>query len=142
MSNRLSVEDVIQHVELCLHEKLESGEQIYSLIPWARVVSERYISAQRKKLRNFEPSEPDKIEHMANRQSNHNLPFDEKEELHEKINQLKPENKKILDLSFFKGYSGKEIAEFLSKEYGTIVRVDAVRKKKERAMDELRKKYL
>ncbi|MCG6135136.1 MAG: hypothetical protein MET45_10795 [Nostoc sp. LLA-1] len=142
MNNALSEEDVINHVVLCLVKTLQSEKPVYHPVAWAKVVSERYINNQFKKLKNSELTDSDKIEYLANRLVEQNTPFDEKKEIHKKIKQLTPGNQKILIWRFFQHLSWNQIAELLSQEEGKTINTATARKRGERAIDELRKKYI
>jgi DNA-directed RNA polymerase specialized sigma24 family protein len=143
MNNALSQEDVINHVALCLVETLQSGKLVSYPIAWAKKVSERYINSQFSKFKSSEATDSDKIEYFANHLLEQNKSFyeDEKEEIRTKIKQLTPGNQKILIWRFFKHFSWSQIAELLSQEEGKTINVATARKRGERALDELRKRY-
>jgi RNA polymerase sigma factor (sigma-70 family) len=137
----LSEEDVIQYVILCLIETLRAGTQINHPVAWARLVGERYINKQYKKYRMTEATESDKIEHLATRNNQENRSFEDKTDLLQKIEQLKPISRQIVMMRFFEGLSWNEIASILSKEENKNLNAVTVRKRGERAINELRSYY-
>lgn len=141
MNNVLSEEDVINYVALCLVKTLQSGKTVPYPIAWSKVVSQRHISNQYNKSKSSEATDSNKIEYLANRLVYPNTSFDEREEIHKKIKQLRPGNQKILILRFFKHLSWDKIAELLTREEGTKISSATARKRGERALDELRRKY-
>ncbi|WP_414755905.1 RNA polymerase sigma factor [Anabaena sp. CCY 9910] len=138
----MSEEDVIQHVILCLIEALRAGTQINHPVAWARLVSERYVNNKYKKYRMTEATELDKIEHLATRNNQENRCYEDEADLMQKIEQLKPISKQILIMRFFEGLSWNEIAYLLSKQENKNLNAVTMRKRGERAINELRSYYV
>jgi DNA-directed RNA polymerase specialized sigma24 family protein len=141
MHYHLTEEEVLNHVSLEFWKTLQSDKKIEYPIAWARTVSERYIVYQFRKFGKTEPTELDKIEYIANSQDNANSEFSEHEELHSKIQQLKAINQKIIHWRFFEDLSWDRIAKLLSSEEGKLVTIPTARKRGERAINELQRKY-
>lgn len=144
MNHVLDEKDVINYVALCLVETLRSGKPVSYPFAWAKIVSVRYINSQYNKFKNSYPLDSEKIEYLINRKIEYNTPFDEddKEEIYRKIKQLTPTNQKIIMWRFFQNLSWTQIAELLTQEEGKTISNATARKRGERALNELREKYL
>lgn len=141
MNNFLTEDDVISYACLELVQAYKSGKFINSPLAWSKVVSERYIISQRKKASRSEPTELEKIEFFANHQENQTS-YEEREELNQKIKQLKSTTQEILKWRFFQNLSWEEIANLLSQQEGKLVNAATARKRGERALKELRNLYI
>ncbi|BAZ15297.1 hypothetical protein NIES4071_71690 [Calothrix sp. NIES-4071] len=141
MNNLLTEDDVISYVCVELIKAYNSGKVINSPLAWSKVVSERYIIYQRKKASRSEPTELEIIELNANNQ-NYYISYDEREELNNKMKQLKVATQKILNLRFFQNLSWEEIADFLSQQENKQINAATARKRGERALKELRNLYI
>lgn len=141
MNNLLTEDDVINYVCVELIKAHNSGKSINSPLAWSKVVSQRYIICQRKKASKSEPTELETIEYLANNQEQH-ISYDEKEELKNKMKQLKPATQQILNWRYFQNLSWEEIAEKLSQQENKQVNVATARKRGERALKDLRNLYI
>jgi hypothetical protein len=137
----LTEDDVINHVVCELLKAQRLGKFIDYPIAWSKIVSERYINRERKKIRRAEPTESDKIEYLANNEQIKSLGYDEEDEVRKKIKYLKPRSQQILIWRFFQHLSWSQVAELLSKQEDTTISSVTARKRGERALDELRKQY-
>lgn len=140
MNSLLTEDDVINYVCVELIKAHNSGKSINSPLAWSKVVSERYIIYQRKKTSRSEPTELEIIEYLANHQE-HYIGYDEKEELKNKMKQLKPATQRILNWRYFQNISWEEIADLLSQQENKQVNVTTARKRGERALKDLRNLY-
>ncbi len=141
MNNLLTEDDVISYICVELIKAYNSGKVINSPLAWSKVVSERYIIYQRKKASRSEPTELEIIEFKANHQ-NYCISYEEREELNNKMKQLKIATQKILNWRFFQNFSWEEIAEKLSQQEKKQVNAATARKRGERALKELRSLYI
>lgn len=138
----LSEEDVIQHVNMCLIERLQSGVKVHHPVAWAKLVSERYISALYKKHKMSQTTESNKIEYLANLHYQKNNLYDDYEEITKYIQQLKFASREIIVMRFFQGLSWHKVAEILSHREGKRICAATARKRGERAINKLRQIYL
>lgn len=142
----ITEDDVINNVSLELFKAQQSGREIVHPIAWAKIVSERHIMHTKKKnqlidsldemnlLNTIPSSYPEEEENC--------LINEEREEINQKIQLLKPASKKILELRFFQNLSWEQIAKLLSKEEGQEINAPTARKRGERALKELRHLYI
>jgi RNA polymerase sigma factor (sigma-70 family) len=141
MNHLLTEDDVISHVCVELIKAYNSGKVINSPLAWSKVVGERYIICQRKKASKSEPTEREIIELNANNQQHHTS-YEEREELKNKMKQLKLTTQNILEWRFFQNLSWEQIADLLSQQENKPVNVATARKRGERALKELRNLYI
>jgi DNA-directed RNA polymerase specialized sigma24 family protein len=141
MNCLLTEDDVINHVVVELLKAHRSGKFIDYPIAWSKIVSERYIGSERRKSKRVEATESERIEYLANHKHTENLGYDEEDEIHKKIQNLKPSSQQILIWRFFQHFCWSQIAELLSNTEGKTISSATARKRGERALDELRKQY-
>ena len=142
LNSFLSEEDVVQHVGMCLIERLQSGVQVHYPVAWAKLVSERYINALYKKHKMSKTIESDKVEFLANLHYQKNHFYDDYGEITKYIQQLKFANREIIVMRFFQGLSWYKVAEILSHREGKRICAATARKRGERAINKLRQIYL
>ncbi|KST61963.1 sigma-70 RNA polymerase sigma factor region 4 domain-containing protein [Mastigocoleus testarum] len=142
LNSFLSEEDVIQHVGMCLIEKLRSGVKIHHPVAWAKLVSERHINALYKRHKMSQTTESDKVEYLANLYYQKNNLYDDYEEITKYIQQLKFASREIIVMRFFQGLSWHKVAEILSHREGKRICAATARKRGERAINKLRQIYL
>jgi RNA polymerase sigma factor (sigma-70 family) len=145
MNYFLQEEDVINYVVVSLIETLQSQKYIQYPVAWAKSVSNRFITHQYIKLKKSDVIDFDKVEHLVGCRINHisNLEEEEEEEnIHKTIKKLKKSEQSLLIWRFFNNLSWEQIATKLSEEEKREIKVATARKRGERAMNELRKRYL
>jgi RNA polymerase sigma factor (sigma-70 family) len=143
LSSYLSGDDVIQYAALCLTKELQSGKEITYPIAWAKLVCERHINKQYKKNKNIQAQESNQIERLANLRSQEiDIHFfDNNEQLHHSIQQLRPSSKQIIEMRFFQQLHWEQIATILSRQEERQICAATARKRGERAINELRQIY-
>jgi RNA polymerase sigma factor (sigma-70 family) len=143
LSSYLEGEDVIQYAVQCLANELQSGKKIEHPIAWAKTVSERHIQKHFKKNCLTEATPSDRLEYLAGSQSEEmNLHFfDNYEQLHHSMGQLKSTSRQIIEMRFFQKLDWKKIALVLSSQENTEISAATARKRGERAIIELRSYY-
>ncbi|MFB2967627.1 sigma-70 family RNA polymerase sigma factor [Aerosakkonema sp. BLCC-F183] len=138
-------DDVINESIVRLDRAIKAGKQILNLEAWIRVTGLNYIrelSRKQKKCQAFDPFELDK--HTESEQCDFILEeadTSEHRKVREALQELKPQEREILELRFFEKLSWQDIAQYLANK-GNCATVDALRKKGERAIKRLRKVFL
>jgi RNA polymerase sigma factor (sigma-70 family) len=141
MNHLLTEDDVINYVCVELIKAYNSEKVINSPLAWSKVVSQRYIISQMKKSSKSEPTELETIDFLANDQEHH-VSYEEKEELRNKIKQLKVTAQNIINWRYFENCSWEEIAVILSHRENKQINAASARKRGERALNELRNLYI
>lgn len=138
-------DDVINESIVRLDRAIKAGKQILNMEAWIRVTGLNYIrelSRKQKKCQAFDPLELDK--HTQSEQRDFILEEADTSE-HSKVRQalqeLKPQEREILELRFFENFSWQNIAQYLANK-GDCATIDALRKRGERAIKRFREVFL
>ena len=140
LSSLIMEEDVIQQVAMYLFEAQISGKKIKHPIAWSKLVSERHIQKVYKKNKLNEATKYEAIEDLLGKHQDENY-FDDDGRIRKSIEQLKPANREIIKMRYFRDLSWGKIAEILSQQEGKQISEPTARKRGERALNELRQIY-
>jgi RNA polymerase sigma factor (sigma-70 family) len=140
LTDRCDSEDILHDVILRWRKRVEAGEYIADLESWFRGAAYnriREISRDFRKASSFEPSilenmvavEDDSVDSIAI------------DHLREAMQSLSPEQRELLEMRFYRGMDWESIARVLTTQ-GQRVSKEALRKRGQRALEELRKQVL
>lgn len=137
-------DDILNECVLRWYKAVENGKLITSLAGWMRVTAFNIISELSRNTKRVNSYEPSILENL--------LPdaFDEADDegedyprlvVRRALNALSNDKRELLELRFFHGLSWDEVAaHFMAR--GEKVTVSTLRKRGQRAIDELRKNFL
>jgi RNA polymerase sigma factor (sigma-70 family) len=138
-------EEVLYEVGSRFWDTLQKGKNVPIPNPeaWARITGRNIIHELSRKQKKYQTVEPNKLELVVATDEEISLTLEKQEEsdrIHDALKQLKSETQELLKLRFFQGLSWQEIAEHLAQN-GQNVSVATLRKRGERAINQLREVY-
>jgi DNA-directed RNA polymerase specialized sigma24 family protein len=124
-------------------KQITTGETIVNPLAWVRATAYNIIREESRKNKRLVSLEENVIESHFN--NNTIILEEEIDENFERVkfafNRLEPEEKQILNLKIIRGFSWKEIVQYLILEGREVPNEATLRKRKERALKNLRQIY-
>lgn len=140
LEGQYNPDDIINEVFLRWHKAVEEGKQVPVLAGWMRVTAHNIIRELKRKNERADLYEPSVLAEL--------VPDTQKaadNEQHQFVRQalqlLSPEKRELLEFRFFQNLSWDDITNIYATR-GQKTTAQTLRKRKQRAMDELRKVYL
>jgi RNA polymerase sigma factor (sigma-70 family) len=142
LDGRYSPDDIINECILRWHKAVEAGKPIPVLDGWMRLTAQNVVRELSRKNQKVYSYEPTVLAELIS--GPHDEPKTEDEQhraVHQTLQALPQEKRELLELRFFHNLSWKDIADAYTNQ-GKKTAVPALRKRGERAMEELRQVFL
>lgn len=138
-------EEILYEVASRFRDTLQKGKNVPKpkLRAWASSTGRNIIRELSRKHKKYQVVEPNTLESEVASGEDISLALEKREEwgiIHEALKEIKPEDQDLLERRFFQGLSWKEIAQHLAQN-GQDVSVPTLRKRGERAINQLREVY-
>lgn len=135
-------DDVLNEVVIRFMRTLLKEKKIFNPEAWIRITAYNIIRelSRKQKCQNLDHNTHESMVASGEDISLYLTQQEESERIHDALKKLSPETQYLLELRFFKGFSWQEIAQYLTQK-GQKVSVATLRKRGERAINQLREVY-
>jgi RNA polymerase sigma factor (sigma-70 family) len=142
LNGQYSPDDIVNECFLRWHKAVEDGKEIPVLDGWMRKTAFNVIRELSRRNRKVDLREPtDLAESLPDAQEEADGDDEQHQTVHQALKQLSQEKQELLEFRFFQNLSWDDITDVYASR-GQKNTSQTLRKRGQRAMDELRKIYL